>query len=376
MPFILTEEQELMVNVAKEFAATEIRPEIPKIEQSQFPQQLMDRMFELGFRNMLIPEEFGGLGESMVSHLLITEEIAKESFVMAICGTTNTIGEILVEVANDEQKARLLPKYVAGGHIAGFGFTEPGAGSDAGGIQATAVKDGDYWVLNGQKTFISYINACDAFLVSARTNETGKGGISTFLVEKSLPGFQIGSIFHKLGMRGSDTGEIFLKDVRVEAKNQIGPENKGLGVVLKVLDKARLSTAASAVGIAEGALAKAVDFIKERVQFGQSIASFQGIQWYVAEMQASILAARALVYESARAFDNNQAGAGALSAAAKLVATETAVKVSEQAVQLCGGYGLIDDFGLERYYRDAKVTKILEGTSEILKIVVARSVLH
>lgn len=374
MTAFLTEEQQLMVNIAKEIAETEIRPRIKDIEAGKFPYDLLDKMRELGFLNMMLPTEYGGLGEKMVTHVAIVEELAKENMMVAIVGNQNMIAEMLVEVATEKQKKKFFPKYTEGGSIAGFAFTEPTAGSDASGIQTTAVKNGDDWIINGQKTFISYIGACDAFLVSARTNETGNGGISAFLVEKDTPGVEVGSIFHKLGLRGSDTGELFFKNVRVPSENLIGVENKGLAVVLKVLDTARLAIAATGVGLAQGAFDKALDFVKQRVQFGKTISSFQGIQWYLAEMETQIAAARALTYEVARAYDCGEAiTAGA--AKAKFFASEMALRVCEKAVQLCGGYGLVEDFGLERYYRDAKVLSITEGTSEILKIVIARSIL-
>jgi alkylation response protein AidB-like acyl-CoA dehydrogenase len=369
-----TEEQQLMINIAKEFVRDRLVPRISDIENDQFPADLFSELHDLGFVNMMLPEEYGGIAEKMSTHMAIVEEFAKESLTMAIVCNANMVSELLIDFATEEQKKIFFPKYSEGRHMAGFAFTEPTAGSDAGGIQTTAVKDGDDWILNGQKTFISYIHQCSAFLVSARTNETDGGGISTFLVEKDLPGFEVGSIFHKLGMRGSETGEIFFKNVRVPSIYMIGTENWGLPLVLKVLDSARLAVAMCGVGIAQGALNKALDFIKEREQFGRRISSFQGIKWYVAEMETQISAARALVYDVARDYDSGKfITAGA--AKAKLFASDMAVRITERAVQLCGGYGLVEDFGLERYYRDAKVLSITEGTSEILKVVIAKDTL-
>lgn len=371
----LTEDQELLVEAAREFAIEEIRPRVPEFDASdEFPVDLYERMCELGLRDMMLPEEWGGLGESAVSHIAVAEEIAKENLMLALLGTANMIGEILVKVGTEEQKERLLSEYVGGTKMAGFGFTEPCAGSDASGIQTTAVRDGDYWVLNGQKTFISYIGICDAFLVSARTNETGNGGISAFFVEKDTPGLTVGSYFHKLGLRASDCGELFLSDVRVPACNMVGKENKGLHAVFGVLDSARIGTAIGAVGVAQRAYEMALEFVTDRIQFGKPIIANQGIQWYLAEMKTQIEAARALCYTAARKIDAGEPATAAI-AMAKLNATEMAIQVTSRAVQLCGGYGVTTDFGIERYYRDAKTTTIIEGTSEVLKIVISRDLM-
>ena len=371
---VFTEEQQLMINIAKEFVRDKLVPRINDLENDKFPADLFDELHDLGFVNMMLPEEYGGLGEKMVTHMAIVEEFAKESLTMAIVCNANMISELLIDFATDEQKKIFFPRYSEGRHMAGFAFTEPTAGSDAGGIQSTAVKDGDDWIINGQKTFISYLHQCSGFLVSARTNETDEGGISTFLVEKDWPGVEVGSIFHKLGMRGSETGELFFKNVRVPSIYMIGTENWGLPLVLKVLDEARLAVAMCGVGIAQGAMEKAIAFIKQREQFGKKISSFQGIKWYVAEMDAQISAARALVYDVANDYDRGRfITEGA--AKAKFYAAQVAHDVTEKAIQLCGGYGLVNDFGLERYYRDAKILSITEGTSEILKTIVAREVL-
>ncbi|MDR2035694.1 MAG: acyl-CoA dehydrogenase family protein [Coriobacteriales bacterium] len=372
---VFTEEQQLMINIAKEFVQEKLVPQIPDIEEGNFPANLIDELQDLGFINMMLPEEYGGLEEKMVTHMAIVEEFAKENLTTAIVCNSNMISSLLIDFASDEQKKLFFPKYSEDKHMAGLGFTEPTAGSDAAGIQTTAVKDGDDWILNGQKTFVSYLNQCSAFLVSARTNETDEGGISTFLVEKDLPGVEVGSIFKKIGMHGSETGELFFKNVRVPAIYLIGTENWGLPLVLKVLDEARLAVAMCGVGIAQGALDKAVAYVKEREQFGRKISSFQGIKWYIAEMESEIAAARALVYDVANDYDNKKfITKGA--AMAKWFASEVAMRVTEKAVQMCGGMGLVEDFGLERYFRDAKVLSITEGTSEILKIVIAREKLR
>lgn len=369
----LNEDQELMLDAVKEFAATEVRPRVlSDLEQDVFPMDLLDRVKELGLPNMVLPEEYGGLGEEMVAHVAIEKEIAKESMTLALIGTNCVVASLIIRMGTQEQKDRYLPELLE--NPGGFAFTEPAAGSDAAGIQTTAVKDGDEWVINGQKTFISFVNQVDYFLISALTNETGDGGISTFLVSKDAPGFKVGSLFHKLGMHGSDTGELFFEDLRVPAIALIGKENKGLHAALSLLDEARLGVASCAVGIAEAALERAIEYIKQRVAFGRPLSANQGLQWYIAEMDTKVAAARAMLFEVAKDYDEGKSiTVGA--ARAKYFATKTASEVTDRAVQMCGGLGVTADYGVERLYRDAKMCSIIEGTDEILKIVVARAAL-
>ncbi|WP_278854673.1 acyl-CoA dehydrogenase family protein [Gordonibacter pamelaeae] len=364
----LNEDQELMLDSVKEFVASELEPRIEQMEkENEFPSDLLARMKELGFNNLMLPEEHGGLGEGMVLHMAIEEEIAKSSMVMAIAGTANMIADLMLRMGTPEQIEKYLPQLLEQG--GGFAFTEPCAGSDSAGIQTTAVREGDEWVINGQKTWISYMNQTDYFLCSAKT----EAGVSAFLIDSKAEGFTKGQPFHKLGMRGSDTGELFFDNVRVPADAMIGKEGKGLHAVLGVLDEARLGVAACAVGLAESALEKAVAYSKERVAFGRPIAAFQGLQWYGAEMQTKVAAARALLFEVARDYDEGRSiTVGA--AQAKLFASQVALDVTQRAIQMCGGMGLMDDFGLERLYRDAKVCAITEGTDEILKLVISRQV--
>jgi alkylation response protein AidB-like acyl-CoA dehydrogenase len=370
MYYFLNEDQVLMVENAKEFAENEIKACVPDIENEIFPQNLLEQLDELGYLNMYLPEEYGGISETMVTHMAIVEEFAKVNFMMAVVGNQNMVGELILKHGTEEQKE----KFVAEPGFIGFGFTEPTAGSDAAGIKTTAVKDGDEWVINGQKTFISYLNSCKAFLVSARTNETGKGGISAFVVYADAPGVKIGSIFDKIGFRGSDTGELFLENVRVPAINMIGPENKGLNIALELLDSARLAIAACGVGIAQGALDKALAFVKQRETFGKPVITNQGIQFMLANMQTKIDAARALVYYTAELYDKGE-NINAWAAKAKLFASDMAQEVTRDAVQLCGGYGLCKDFDIERHYRDAMVLSITEGTNEMLRTVIARGMM-
>lgn len=369
----LTEDQELMLDSVKEFIETDLRPRVQtELERDVFPFDVYDKMKELGLHNLMLPVEYGGAGEGMTTQVAIVKEIAKENLTMALLGTSGVVASLLVRLGTDEQKALFLPDLVR--NPGGFAFTEPVAGSDISGIQTTAVKDGDEWVINGQKTFITGINQCDWFLIAARTNETGEGGISTFLVGKDMPGFKIGSIFRKLGIHASDTGELFFEDLRVPAVNMIGRENKGMHSALGLLDEARLSVGAAAIGVAEAALAKAAEYVKDRIAFGRPLATKQGLQWYAAEMYTKISAANALMYDAARKFDEGKP-VTVEAAMLKLYGAKVAQEVTDLAVNMCGGYGLMADFGMERLYRDAKVCSIIEGTDEVMKMVVSRAAL-
>jgi alkylation response protein AidB-like acyl-CoA dehydrogenase len=374
----LNEDQELMVSSVKQFAEDEVAPVVVQRMEvdDEFPQDLIDRMWELGIPTLTLPEEYGGLGESKVCQMAVVEELAKVSPGLALCGTSSVVATLLIRMGTKEQQDKYLP-ILLDRNPAAFAFTEPTAGSDAGGCKSTAVKDGDEWVINGQKTFITCAGSAKYFLIDALTPAMGdyKAGVTAFLVPADTPGVQVGSIFDKLGMRGTDTGELFFEDVRVPEDALVGVPGKGLHATLSLLDEARLSVAATAVGTAEAALAKAIDYIKNREAFGQKLSKFQGLQWYVAEDSAKIAAARALVYEVAQDFDNgDNITAGA--ARAKLVATDMCCDVTNRAIQMCGGLGTVRDYGVERYYRDAKMFQIIEGTSEVLKIVISRDELR
>ncbi|WP_165045489.1 acyl-CoA dehydrogenase family protein [Adlercreutzia sp. ZJ138] len=369
----LTEDEQLIIDAAEEFRSDVLEPRVmTDLEREICPMDVLEQMRELGFTNASVPEEAGGFGGSMTLQCALDATISQASLAMAFMGCSNPIATLLARVGTPEQIELFMPGLLSG--QGGLGFTEPNAGSDSSGITTTAVKDGDEWVINGQKTFISYINVFDYFLVSALTNETEPGGASVFLVHKDTPGFKVGSMFHKIGLHGSNTGELFFEDMRVPAINMIGKENHGLRYVLAVLDSCRLANAACAIGIAQGALEKATMFAKQRVTFGKPICKHQGISWYFAEMEARLSAARSLVFDVARDCDegkNITAGA----AKAKWIAGQTAMFVTDRAIQICGGYGLTEDFGVARLFRDARVIPIVEGTDEVLKIVISRDVL-
>jgi alkylation response protein AidB-like acyl-CoA dehydrogenase len=368
----LTEEQQLMINMAKEFAVNEIRPRAKAIDQKdERPEDLLARAGELGLRGILIPEEWGGLGAGITTQVLIMEELSKEGFIGG--SLANNLGAIPIsKVGTLRQKEKYLAKLASGEFHMGFAFTEASAGSDAANIQTTAVKDGNEWILNGTKIYISNIKS-DAFLVSALTNETAPGGISSFIVEKTFPGYSIGGHYRKIGMHGSDTAELYLKNCRVPAENMMGTENKGLHVVLSALDVGRLNIAAMSLGLAQGAFERSVEYVKQRVQFGRPLADLQVIQHYAADMLTEIEVARAMLYRAAMLADEAQPFSLEASIA-KLYASEMACRVTDRAIQICGGYGLIEDGGIERYFRDARVMPIVEGSSEIQKMIIARKI--
>lgn len=369
----LNEDQELMLDAVKEFCETKLAPRVlTDIEQDIFPDDLFKQMQEMGITSLTLPEEYGGAGESTVLKTMIEEEIARHSMSLALIGTDSSVAHLVIRFGTPEQQAEYVPQLLE--TPGAFAFTEPGGGSDVSALTTTAVKDGDEWVINGQKTFISFVNQCDYFLVAARTNETGDGGITTFLVHRDTPGFKIGSVFHKLGMKCSDTGELFFDNVRVPQSAMIGKENKGMHAVLSLLDEARLGVAAVALGIAEEAMDRAATFAKERIVFGKPVAAKQGIQWYFTDMKTKIEATRALVMQVASDLDEGKRiTTGA--AMAKYYASEVALEVTSRAVSICGGYGLMNDYGVERLFRDAKCCSIIEGTSEVLKLVIARDAL-
>jgi butyryl-CoA dehydrogenase len=372
MAYGITEEQQLMVNIAREFAVNEVRPRVKEVDATDVrPMDLYDKAAELGFRGIMIPEEWGGLGAGLTTQVMIVEELSKEG-VSSGSLANNMMASTLVKGATQVQKEKYLKKVATGQYNMGFAFTEASAGSDASAIETTAVKDGNEWVLNGTKIFISGIHS-DAFLVSAKTNETAPGGISSFIVEKTFPGYSTGGHYKKLGLHGSDTAELYLKNCRVPAENMMGEENKGLHVVLSALDIGRMNIAAIALGIAEGAYERAVAYAQQRVQFGKPIASFQVIQHYAADMLKDIELVKALLYRTAAMYDAGESISRDF-AICKLAATEMACRVTDRAVQICGGYGLTQDGGIERYFRDARCLPIVEGTSEIQKMIIARTI--
>ena len=378
MNFTLTKEQELVRQMVRDFAVNEVKPIAAEIDVTErFPMENVKKMGELGMMGIPFPTEFGGAGGDVLSYILAVEELSK------VCATTGVIlsahtslcASLINENGTPEQKEKYLRDLCTGNKIGAFGLTEPGAGTDAAGQQTTAVLDGDNYILNGSKIFITNGGVADTFIVFAMTDKSkGTKGISAFIVEKGFPGFSIGKKEDKLGIRASSTTELIFENCVVPKENLIGREGKGFGIAMKTLDGGRIGIAAQALGIAEGALDEAIKYMKERKQFGRPIAAFQGLQWMVAEMSTKIEAARFLVYKAAWLKENKQPYS-VDAARAKLYAAEVAMDVTTKAVQLFGGYGYTREYPMERMMRDAKITEIYEGTSEVQKMVISGSLL-
>ena len=378
MNFTLNKEQELVRQMVRDFAVNEVKPIAAEIDVTErFPMENVKKMGELGMMGIPFPTEFGGAGGDVLSYILAVEELSK------VCATTGVIlsahtslcASLINENGTPEQKEKYLRDLCTGNKIGAFGLTEPGAGTDAAGQQTTAVLDGDNYILNGSKIFITNGGVADTFIVFAMTDKSkGTKGISAFIVEKGFLGFSIGKKEDKLGIRASSTTELIFENCVVPKENLIGREGKGFGIAMKTLDGGRIGIAAQALGIAEGALEEAIKYMKERKQFGRPISAFQGLQWMVAEMSTKIEAARFLVYKAAWLKENKQPYS-VDAARAKLYAAEVAMDVTTKAVQLFGGYGYTKEYPMERMMRDAKITEIYEGTSEVQKMVISGSLL-
>ena len=378
MNFTLTKEQELVRQMVRDFAVNEVKPIAAEIDVTErFPMENVKKMGELGMMGIPFPTEFGGAGGDVLSYILAVEELSK------VCATTGVIlsahtslcASLINENGTPEQKEKYLRDLCTGNKIGAFGLTEPGAGTDAAGQQTTAVLDGDNYILNGSKIFITNGGVADTFIIFAMTDKSkGTKGISAFIVEKGFQGFSIGKKEDKLGIRASSTTELIFENCIVPKENLIGKEGKGFGIAMKTLDGGRIGIAAQALGIAEGALEEAIKYMKERKQFGRPISAFQGLQWMVAEMSTKIEAARFLVYKAAWLKENKQPYS-IDAARAKLYAAEVAMDVTTKAVQLFGGYGYTKEYPVERMMRDAKITEIYEGTSEVQKMVISGSLL-
>ncbi|WP_346929794.1 acyl-CoA dehydrogenase [Clostridium sp.] len=378
MNFSLTKEQELVKQMVREFAINEVKPIAAEIDVTErFPMENVEQMARYKMLGIPFPTEFGGAGGNNVSYAMTVEELSK------VCGTTGVIvsahtslcGAPIYQFGTQEQKEKYLTPLAKGEKLGAFGLTEPNAGTDAAGQQTTAVLEGDHYVLNGSKIFITNGGVADIFVVFAMTDKSkGTRGISAFIVEKDFPGFSIGKVEEKLGIRASSTTELVFENCIVPKENLLGKEGKGFAVAMQTLDGGRIGIAAQALGLAQGALDEAVAYMKERKQFGKSIAAFQGLQWMVADMDVQIEAARLLVYKAAYKKDMGQPYS-VDAARAKLYASEVAMDVTTKAVQLFGGYGYTKEYPVERMMRDAKITEIYEGTSQVQRMVIAGSLL-
>jgi len=378
MDFELTEEHRMIRRMVREFAEKEIAPRAQEIDETdRFPDELFRRMGELGIIGLPFPEEYGGSGGDYMSLVIALEEIARVSGSMAITldAQTSLFCEPIYLFGTEAQKQKYLTPAARGEKIGAFGLTEPQAGSDAGATRTRAVRDGDEWIINGQKIFITNGSIADFVVITAKTDpEAGTRGISAFIVEKGTPGFQPGRDEKKMGLKGSVTSELFFENCRIPAENLLGKENEGFKQFLVTLDAGRVAIAAMAVGLAQGAFDKAVAYAQEREQFGQPIARFQAIQWMIAEMATEIEAARLLVNRAAWMRTKGERFTKE-AAMAKLFATEMSERVCHKAIQIHGGYGYIQEYEVERMYRDQRLCAIGEGTNQIQRLVIARQIL-
>jgi len=377
-PFTLTEDQEQLRKEIREFAAREIAPNVSRWDEaSEFPAEVVKQLGQMGLLGVIFPVEYGGAGLGYVDYALAIEELsAVDGSVGIIVAAHNSLCTNHIFLAgNEEQRRKYVPRLASGEWLGAWGLTEPGSGSDAGAARTTAVRKGDRWVLNGNKTFITNGHYADVAVVIAATDrEQGTRGLSAFVVEKGTPGFRPGKKENKLGLRASDTSELIFEDCEIPEENLLGKLGEGFVDSMRVLDGGRISIAALSLGIARGALDASVKYVKERRQFGKAIAEFQGIQWRLADMATELDAARLLTQRAAVLKDAGQRVTRE-SSMAKLYASEVAVRICNEAVQLHGGYGFIKDYPAEKFYRDVKLCTIGEGTSEIQRMVIGREIL-
>jgi alkylation response protein AidB-like acyl-CoA dehydrogenase len=379
----LNEEEQEMLNLVRQFAENEVAPRAAEIDQTgQFPWDLKEQMADLDILAMPFPTQYAGIGASDLLVVMVIEELAR------FCASTSLIlaahhlaATPIMLFGNEKQKQKYLPPLAKGQWLAAYALTEPEAGSDAGGMRATAVRKGETYILNGTKHFITCGGLAQVNVVFARTDpHPGTRGISAFLVERNSPGFSVGKVEHKMGIRGSQTTELVFTDCEVPAENLLGREGEGFKVAMATLDRTRPNIAAQALGIAQGAFDFAVEYVKTRTQFGKPIADQQGIQFMIAEMVTDLEAARLMTYRAATLIDRSHTQPDLRfsqeSAMAKMFATEAAVRVVDKALQLLGGYGYMTEYPLERMYRDVRITPIYEGTNQIQRTVIAREALR
>ena len=375
MNFRFTEEQQMMRKMVRDFAQKEIAPFVPEMEQGVFPREILKKMGELGLMGIPAPAKYGGAEMDFISYILAIEELSKVSATIGVILAVHTsVGtNPILYFGTEEQKQKYVSKLATGEYLGAFALTEPNAGSDAGSLKSRAVKKGDYYVINGSKVFITNGGEADTYIVFASTNpDAGKSGISAFIVEKDTQGLIVGKDEHKMGLLGSRTVQLTFEDMKVPVENLLGEEGQGFKVAMANLDVGRIGIGAQALGIAEAALACAVDYAKERQQFGKPIAAQQGLGFKLADMATSVEAARLLVYRAA-SLRAQGLPCGKEASIAKLFASKTAVDVAIEAVQVFGGYGYTKDYPVERFFRDAKICEIYEGTSEIQRLVISRA---
>lgn len=382
MDFTLSKKYEMARSLFKEFAENEVAPVAQETDElEQFPAETVKKMAKAGFMGIPVPKEYGGQGCDPLTYAMCVEELAK------VCGTTSVVVSAhtslcidpILTYGTEEQKQKYIPDLASGKKLGAFGLTEPGAGTDAQGQQTKAVLDGDEWVLNGSKCFITNGSYADVYIIIAVTGVVEKRGrkmkeISSFIVEKGTPGFSFGTKEKKMGIRGSATYELIFEDCRIPKENLLGPQGKGFGIAMHTLDGGRIGIASQALGLAEGALEKTIAYVQERKQFGRAISKFQNTQFQIADMATKVEAAKLLVYKAAMA-KAAQKVYSVEAAMAKLYAAEVAMEVTTKCVQLHGGYGYIREYDVERMMRDAKITEIYEGTSEVQRMVISGNVI-
>ncbi len=378
MDFLLDDDHRMVRETARSFAEEELAPGAQERDEKEiYPAEAVKKMAELGFLGVTVPEEYGGAGMDYLAYALIMEEIARVDAAAAVVIDVNNslVCDTFLMFANEEQKKKYLIPLAKGEYMGAFALTEAGAGSDPASLVTSYKEDGDSFILNGSKMFITNAAHADVLIVFATKDRSmGYRGISAFIVEKDTPGFRVAKKEKKLGIRASDTCELAFEDCRIPKENMIGPEGKGLRIALSALDNGRIGIAGQALGIAQGAFDAALAYSKERKQFGKLLSEFQAIQFKLAEMATELESARLLTYQAAWLKDQGKEYVRE-AAMAKLKTSTVAVALSNQAVQIHGGYGYIKDFPVERFFRDAKITEIYEGTSEIQKIVIARQLL-
>jgi alkylation response protein AidB-like acyl-CoA dehydrogenase len=377
--YFLTEEERRLRQLARDIAEKEVLPVREELDRkSEFPHAVMEKIGEAGLPRVYIPAEYGGAGGSIFELCLVTEELARIDGGVAICYAASALGSLPIMIGgNEEQKKKYLPGIAGGTTYCAFGLTEPDAGSDAGRMRTTAVKDGGEYVLNGQKVFCTNGEVADTYTIFAKTDpEKGGRGISAFIVEKGWKGFSFGKKADKLGIRSSVQTELFFEDCRVPVDNLLGREGQGFVIAMKTLDKSRPGVGAQALGVAQGAFELAAEYAQAREQFGGPLSSLQAIQFMLADMATGIEAARGLVYQTARMIDRGARHYSKESAMCKLFASDVAMKVTVDAVQIFGGYGYMRDYPVEKYMRDAKITQIYEGTNQIQRLVIAGNLIR
>jgi len=378
MKLALSENQKMIRDMVKEFAEREIAPVAADLDKNEeYPMEILKKMAQLGLLGIIIPQEYGGANADTISYALVIEEISKK------CASTGVVTSVhnslvcwpIMNFGTDEQKQKYLPVLARGEKIGAFAATEPNAGSDLGAMETTAQLDGDEYIINGSKTFITSGSKAGILIVFAVTDKSaGSKGISAFIVENDMPGFKVGSIFEKLGINASLTSELIFENMRVPKENLLGKEGEGFKIALMTLDSGRIGIGAQAVGIAQAALDESIEYAKQREQFGRPISKFQAIQWMIADMATRVEASRLLVLNAAFAKDHKKRFSKE-AAMAKLFAAETAIDATLKAVQIHGGYGYTKEYLVERLFRDAKITEIYEGTSEIQRLVIASNLL-